>query len=425
MDKIKFWKIEIRKEFVEKYSKTQMSTTKLTYQQVTDRLKQKGVTLLTKTYINSSQKLEYECLKCKEKGTTSMQAYPKRKIWCPVCTEGSHCKKTHAMVAAMFERRGFKLISHYEGSMTKSLDYICKCGVHDKMPLTRFNRKIVGGCKECVAKLMAKNSMEKYGVDHPKRSKEVQNKTVATNMERYGMKNPGNHPDVVKKIKETNLKRFGCHPMKTEQVKEKQRQVMQTKYGADNPMQNKAIRTKQSQTCMKKYGVDNVMKVPEIYHKAQNSFEKKDYKLPSGKIAKLQGYEHFALDILLENYNEDQISYEKEDIPVVQYTFNDKSCKFYPDFYISHENKIIEVKSIFTYSRFEQKNLTKIKECAKQGYEIEFWIFDKKGKFVEKFFTRKNKLFQGYLGFQTQINYEIAPLNFNQIELVFDDEPLK
>ena len=60
-----------------------------------------------------------------------------------------------------------------------------------------------------------------------------------------------------------------------------------------------------------------------------------------------------------------------------------KESTFYPDIYIPSENKIIEVKSTFTYDKFEEKNEEKLTSTAAQGYNIEYWIFNKKGKLLK------------------------------------------
>ena len=82
------------------------------------------------------------------------------------------------------------------------------------------------------------------------------------------------------------------------------------------------IREKASQTCLKKYGKRNPSQVPEFFEKAENSFEKYDYELPSGKIIQLQGYEYLCMDVLLETYHEDDvIAGDRKLIPVITYDF--------------------------------------------------------------------------------------------------------
>jgi hypothetical protein len=250
-----------------------------------------------------------------------------------------------------------------------------------------------GGCKECAKEKGRQTSLARYGVDHPQKSKKVRNTAKATCMAKYGVDNPSKVPQVIQKIKDTHIERYGVSsPMHVPEFVEKQQKTNRERYGVDNPMKNKAVRQKAADTCKERYGVDNPMKVKEFYDKANTSFEKKDYTLPSGTIVQLQGYEHHALDLLLLDHTEEDIKTSRDEIPVITYQFEDKTCKFYPDFYIPSEHKIIEVKSTYTYLAFEVKNKRKIEAATKQGYNIEYWIFDKHGELEQLIYT-EGKIF--------------------------------
>jgi len=111
----------------------------------------------------------------------------------------------------------------------------------------------------------------------------------------------------------------------------------------------------------------------------KNNHSFKDYILPSGKIIKIQGYENIALDELVKIYNEDDIFTSRLDMPKIQYYLDGEIYSYYPDIYIKSIDKIIEVKSTWTYKRNLIKNIHKTR---KLGLEFEFWIYD----------DRKNKL---------------------------------
>jgi len=133
-------------------------------------------------------------------------------------------------------------------------------------------------------------------------------------------------------------------------------------------------------TCLEKYGVESVNQVAEISQKASESGKKyKEYTLPSGKIIKLQGYENLALDILLKYYNENKIQSDRTDMPKIMFEFNKKTKRYFPDIFIKSENKIIEVKSTWTYKKELIKNIHKALATRKLGYTFEIWIFDGKG----------------------------------------------
>jgi len=55
-----------------------------------------------------------------------------------------------------------------------------------------------------------------------------------------------------------------------------------------------------------------------------------------------------------------------------------KKHKYYPDFYIKDINKIIEVKSVYTYEIELSKNLLKEKACKDKGLKFDFVIISKK-----------------------------------------------
>ncbi len=71
-------------------------------------------------------------------------------------------------------------------------------------------------------------------------------------------------------------------------------------------------------------------------------------------------------------------------MPRIEYYDNENVKHYYfPDIFISKDNKIIEVKSTWTYKCKKETNLLKKEACEKQGYIFEFWIYDRKGNKVE------------------------------------------
>lgn len=291
-------------------------------------------------------------------------------------------KLEYSEVDRRFKEKGFTLVSKtYEGD-SKKLEYICKCG--SKAFLT-VNRLAAGdnGCRMCAIEKRKTTCLAKYGVDHPRKTKQVRDAAKKTCIEKYGVDNPSKAPEIIQKIRDAHVTRYGViSPMHVKEFVAKQRATIMKNYGVDNPMKSKIIRAKASRTCVERYGVDNPMKVKEFYEKANTSFEKKDYTLPSGTIIKLQGYENYAMDILLKDYeyDEENVKTAREDIPVITYQYKGKICKFYPDIYLPLKNKIIEVKSTYTYLAFEEKNKRKLEAAATQGYKIEYWIFNRQGE---------------------------------------------
>ena len=110
----------------------------------------------------------------------------------------------------------------------------------------------------------------------------------------------------------------------------------------------------------------------------KSSVKYKEFKLPSGRIVKLQGYEPQVLEQLLESFNENDIAIGVKElnktIGKIQYTFKNTKRTYYPDFYIKSTNTIIEVKSQWTFDKWKDKNLAKQKACLQQGFNFEFII---------------------------------------------------
>lgn len=241
--------------------------------------------------------------------------------------------------------------------------------------------------------------MANYG-DHPKRTKEVQDKYINTCLERYGCVNSAQTEEVKKKIKETFNEKYNGHPMFDETIKNKVKETCIEKYNGhpmlDNniknkvketcleryggyPMQNDTIKKKVKETCLEKYGC-HPAQTPEVMEKVMKASKSyKKYTMPSGEIRNVQGYEPFALNILLKEYNEEQIKTERKDMPIIEYTINEKNKRYFPDIYIPDSNLIIEVKSDWIYNKQLELNQAKEKYTREKGYKYEVWIFDCKG----------------------------------------------
>ncbi len=113
-------------------------------------------------------------------------------------------------------------------------------------------------------------------------------------------------------------------------------------------------------------------------------FNLKEYVFVDNTIIYIQGYENFALDLLVkEGYVSSEIISGSQNVPKIYYVFNGKKCRYYCDIFLPSINKIIEVKSKWTYEREKEKNIAKATACIDGGYLFEFWIFDEK-KNLEK-----------------------------------------
>lgn len=228
---------------------------------------------------------------------------------------------------------------------------------------------------------------EKYG-GHPTKLESTQEKKRKTNLERYGFENPLNNLEVKERSKKTNQEKYGGNSsMCSDEIKNKSKETNLKKHGVEWYVQSEDFKRKFKETMISKYGVEQVMHYTPSFEKSLNtSYKKKLYVFPSGRIEKIQGYEGFAINDLLNNgYLEDDIVVSNAEIEKYTGTiwyyddYEDKIRKYYPDLYIISENKIIEVKSKYTYETNSVLNRLKKKSCLEIGILFEFWIYDKNG----------------------------------------------
>lgn len=268
-------------------------------------------------------------------------------------------------------------------------------------------------------------NLRKFGVENVFQNNEIKNKSKKTILAKFGVENVSQNKEIKNKIRNTVIKNYGSHifdscnieqlkqmwinsfgvdnPLKSEKIKNKVKKTNLKRYGTEWGLGNKEIQNKIKQTNIEKYGVVRPSCLDEFVEKQKiTSFEKyggrwftqtdehhstnyrfKDYQFPSGRVIQVQGYEPLALDLIITKDNEKNILAESVDIKRVlgeiwYKTKDDKNHRYYPDIYLIKENKIIEVKSVYTYSQQKDINTAKAMRCLELGYSFEFWIFDPK-----------------------------------------------
>ena len=253
-----------------------------------------------------------------------------------------------------------KLYKHIHGEKNCK-----KCGT----PLTckQFRSFFEGYMEEFCSKKCALHSTER--TDHIKQTK----------LERYGDSSYNNLP----KQQETMVARHGVkHNWSSgSSLREKCYATNEKLHGSrgwNNP-------EKYKRTMMEKYGVKHPSHDPDILDKIQKC-RWKQYKLPSGREIKIQGYEHFALNALLQTHSEEDIITERRKMPKIFWTDDsEKSHRYYPDIFIKSKNKFVEVKSPWIWKLHKNLNLQKIKAVKSQGFEIDVLLFNAKGELLETY----------------------------------------
>lgn len=118
-------------------------------------------------------------------------------------------------------------------------------------------------------------------------------------------------------------------------------------------------------------------KISAMQKVASSAFKFKNFTMPSGAIRRVQGYEPWAMNLLLETFPEHQIETLAGSDFNIPYTFEQKRRRYFPD--IKVLNRIIEVKSDYTFAKELDKNFAKMLATVAEGYEFEFWVFSQKG----------------------------------------------
>jgi hypothetical protein len=219
--------------------------------------------------------------------------------------------------------------------------------------------------------------MEKHGVINVSQTPMWKEKVQKTNLERYGVNwftqhtrlHDGirkyvsqNNQEILQKREVTNLKRYGVP------------YLMQAKDIAISRME------KYVETSIEKYGTRHPRQDSNIFSASYSSFfKKKDYVLPSGKVVKVQGYENIVLDELFsQGYLEEDILITdnniQDKIGMIFYEIHGKVRRYFPDIYIISENKIVEVKSDYTFNLRLDTNYAKRDACISAGFNFSFEI---------------------------------------------------
>jgi hypothetical protein len=247
--------------------------------------------------------------------------------------------------------------------------------------LERYGVEHISSASVIKEKVVATN-LRKHGVKYSMQSSEVREKSYATNMRKYGVRIARQADQFKEKAKQTLLTRYGVdHPMKVAEFKEKAKQTLKEHYGVEHTSQSPEIRARLIASNMVKYGVSYSCQAEAVMEKIQrNSKKYKKYQMPSGTIRNVQGYEPFALNELLQTYTEEQIKTDRRDVPRIQYEVDGMTRYYFPDIYIPHENRLIEVKSTWTYQCKENNVLQKKAACIAAGYNCEIWCYERGGK---------------------------------------------
>jgi hypothetical protein len=174
--------------------------------------------------------------------------------------------------------------------------------------------------------------------------------------------------------------------MQTREVNEKRKKTLLQKYGVEHIFQSTLVKERIRATYNEKYGVNHYSQHSSHRESVRSTpkFKTKTYTLPSKRVIVVQGYENWALDEILQMYEEKDVCFtaseiEKE-IGKIFYYAESKLHRYFPDLYIKSVNRIVEVKSTWTLKQNTSINRKKRAACLATGKSFEYMIYDGSGK---------------------------------------------
>ena len=277
-------------------------------------------------------------------------------------------------------------LNNYTTVMKKGHNYTCtKCNTFNSNMLRIYNVENSMNIDKFVNKIL-ETKLEKYG-DENYNNRE---KCKETCLEKYGVENYNN----LEKYKETCLEKYGVDNVsKIDEIKKKKKATLKSNYNVDSMLSLKRVQDKKHETVLKKYGVDNVFQLDWVKEKSKITLSKKygvdylvtlpnkRYKIKYDDRFKLyyQGtYEKDFLDFCLDNNL--KISKPK----FINYEFNDKTYKYFPDFYYEPLNLLIEIKSDYIFELQKDKNIAKHNYSILNNYNHIFIINKNYYEFIKK-----------------------------------------
>jgi hypothetical protein len=354
---------------------------KLTFEFVQKYFKEQNCELLETEYINNSTKMKYRC-NCGSNSEIIFNNF-KKGSRCQQCAGNE--KYTYEFVQNYFKKQNCELLSNEYINTDFKMKYICEC--KNKSEISFYNFKNGQRCMKCsgnekltfefVQKFFKEQGCELLSKIYIGNHKLLNYKCICGNISDISfasfqngtrcMKCSGNEKLTFEFVR-NYFKEQKCELLSNKYINSN----IKMEYICDcgNKSKIKFSHFYNGVRC-KKCSFDKISKISKYF---------KDYTLPSGNIIRIQGYEHLALDELTKLYKEQDIFTNKDDVPKVLYQLKNKQHRYYPDIYIKSENKVIEVKSTWTYKKNLIKIMIKALATRKLGYDFEFWIYhpDKK-----------------------------------------------
>jgi hypothetical protein len=122
-----------------------------------------------------------------------------------------------------------------------------------------------------------------------------------------------------------------------------------------------------------------------VFANTKNDRVLKWYTLSNGKKIQCAGYEGFAFDELLKNYEEEEIKIDELQVPIIEYKDKKGFNKFWsPDIFLPKQKRIVETLPIWTHARNPDRSDLRSNASTLEGYKYELWLYDSKGNRISK-----------------------------------------
>jgi hypothetical protein len=244
----------------------------------------------------------------------------------------------------------------------------------------------------CSAKCRAKQTKiflnKTYGIDNVSQLEISKLKKINKAQEKYGVDNVSQSSLIKEEKVKTAQLMYGVDNIsQSEIIKKRKILTCRKNYNVDYPSQSKIVFAKYVKTIQEKYGIEftNISQVSGIMDKKISSgISTRKYILPSGRILKIQGYENFGIEYLINSgiVEDDIVTGNKEienEIGTFWFNKNGKKCRYFPDIYVKSQRKVYEVKSAFTINLNIDLIELKRQSIISNGFTFAFLIFDKNG----------------------------------------------
>ncbi len=374
---------------------------KVSIEDVKAKVKEAGFEWIPGTkYVNNKELIPMMC-RCGEKAFIALSNLSKDRVGCKSCYRYMR-KYSWSYIEGFADRYNCTIVSCDYKGRDSLIELICTCSETMIKNIRGFLKS--PKCTKCSSESRKKTLIEKYGtdnffsselgkekvrgywiekygVDHNMKVPEIQEKAQKTCMENHGVKCILSTEEVRKKAIEAHIAKWGAPPGFVKEIQEKGTQTTLDRYGNRCFLQSESGKALMAE----KYGAPHALQVPIFFEKAMKSaFRMKEYVFPSGRVDYLQGYENMCVDYYIKNgIAEDNIVLNAAKVPEVTYTFEGKKKRYFMDMYIPSKDVAVEVKSEWTFSRDEEKNVSKWKAASlvcKGGCYVH--IFEKKNEFI-------------------------------------------